>query len=240
MVKKLIIKILAYLGYEVSKINKEGTHLFRIKNFMSSLNTDLVLDVGANIGQFAKSIRKTGYDGEIISFEPLSEVYDKLIKNSINDKKWKVYPKCAIGSSRSEVTINVSKNLFSSSVLNILDEHVNPAPDSKYIDSYLVDQIKLDDLDFDEDFNSVFLKIDVQGYELDVLKGATKLLDKTSLIKVEISYTQLYDNSTNWRSLVDFLNKKDFEIWDVENGFRNPNNYRLLQSDLILVNKKYV
>lgn len=240
MVKKLIIKILAYLGYEVSKINKEGTHLFRIKKFMNLLKTDLVLDVGANIGQFARSIRKTGYDGEIISFEPLSEVYDNLIKNSSNDNKWKIYPKCAIGNSRDEVTINVSKNFFSSSVLNILDEHVNPAPDSKYIDSYIVDQIKLDDLDFDKDFNSIFLKIDVQGYELDVLKGAAKLLDKISLIKVEISYTELYDNSTNWRSLVDFLNKKDFEIWDVENGFRNLNNYRLLQSDLILVNKKFV
>ena len=72
------------------------------------------------------------------------------------------------------------------------------------------------------------------------MKGAAKLLDKISLIKVEISFTELYDNSTNWRSLVDFLNKKDFEIWDVENGFRNLNNYRLLQSDLILVNKKFV
>ena len=59
------------------------------------------------------------------------------------------------------------------------------APDSKYVDSYIVDQIKLDDLDFDKDFNSI-LKIDVQGYELDVLKGATaKLLDKISLIKVK-------------------------------------------------------
>ena len=132
------------------------------------------------------------------------------------------------------------QRIFSSSVLNILDEHINPAPDSKYVDSYIVDQIKLDDLDFDKDFNSIFLKIDVQGYELDVLKGAAKLLDKISLIKVEISFTELYDNSTNWRSLVDFLNKKDFEIWDVENGFRNLNNYRLLQSDLILVNKKFV
>jgi hypothetical protein len=124
-------------------------------------------------------------------------------------------------------------------VLNILDAHVNSASDSKYIDSYLVDQIKLDDIALDENFNSIFLKIDVQGYELDVLKGAIKLLDKISLIKVEISYTQLYENSTNWKSLVDFLNNKGFEIWDVENGFRNPKNYRLLQSDLILVNKKY-
>ena len=239
MVKKLIIKTLAYLGYEVSKVNKEGTHLFRLKKFMGLLNTDLVLDIGANIGQFARDIRKTGYDRKIISFEPLSEVYDELIKNSLNDKKWKVYPKCAVGNSNSAVTINVSKNLFSSSVLNILDAHVNSASDSKYIDSYLVDQIKLDDIALDENFNSIFLKIDVQGYELDVLKGAIKLLDKISLIKVEISYTQLYENSTNWKSLVDFLNNKGFEIWDVENGFRNPKNYRLLQSDLILVNKKY-
>ncbi len=239
MIKKLIIKIFAYLGYEISRVNREGTHLSRIKNFMSLLNTDLVLDVGANKGQFARSIRNTGYVGKIISFEPLSEVYDNLIRNSENDKKWKVYPRCAVGNSNSEISINVSKNFASSSVLNILNEHVNSASDSKYIGSYLVNQIKLDDIDLDEDFNSIFLKIDVQGYELDVLEGAIKLLEKISLIKVEISYTQLYKNGTNWRILVDFLNKNHFEIWDVENGFRNPKNYRLLQSDLILVNKKF-
>ena len=238
MFKKLIVKIFAWSGYEISKINREGSHLSRIKKFIDLLNTNLVLDIGANKGQFARSIRKTGYNGKILSFEPLKEVYDELTINSFKDKKWEVYPRRAVGNSNSEITINVSKNFASSSVLNILDEHVNSASDSKYINSYLVKQIKLDDIELDKNFTSIFLKIDVQGYELDVLKGAEELLDRVSLIKVEVSYTQLYENSTNWRTLIDFLNTKDFEIWDVENGFRNPKNLRLLQSDLVLVNKK--
>lgn len=240
MLKKIFLKIFTFLGYEISRINKEGTHIYRLKKYIDLLNINLVLDVGANKGQFARKVRNIGYEGKILSFEPLNEVYEELMINSLNDKKWDIHPKCAVGNSNSDILINVSKNFASSSVLNILDEHLNSAGDSKYINSYTVNQIKLDDIKIEKDYNSIFLKIDVQGYELDVLKGAEQLLKNVSLIKVEISFTKLYQDSTNWKSLIDFLFQKGFEIWDIENGFRNPNNFKLLQSDIILVNSYYL
>ena len=240
MLKKLILKIINALGYEILKINQEGTHFNRIKKLTDLFKTDLVIDVGANKGQFAQKIRQIGYRGKIISFEPLKEVYSELISNSLRDEKWEIFPMVAVGDSNSKTFINVSENFASSSVLEIQNEHITAAKDSRYIDSYQVNQVKLDDLNFDKDFDSIFLKIDVQGYEFNVLKGAEDLLKQISLIKVEISFTKLYQGTYDWKKLINYLESKGFEIWDFENGFRNPKSSKLLQADVVFVNKKFL
>ena len=191
MIKRLILKIINHLGYETSKINKEGTHFNRIIKLVDLIGIDLVIDVGANKGQFAQKIRQIGYKQKIISFEPLKEVYSELISNSLNDNNWEIYPMVAVGDSNSKIRINVSENLASSSVLEIQNEHIIAEKSSRYIKSYKVDQVRLDDLNFKTGFSSIFLKIDVQGYEFNVLRGAEDLLKKIALLKIEISFTKL-------------------------------------------------
>lgn len=240
MIKRLILKIINHLGYETSKINKEGTHFNRIIKLVDLIGIDLVIDVGANKGQFAQKIRQIGYKQKIISFEPLKEVYSELISNSLNDNNWEIYPMVAVGDSNSKIRINVSENLASSSVLEIQNEHIIAEKSSRYIKSYKVDQVRLDDLNFKTGFSSIFLKIDVQGYEFNVLRGAEDLLKKIALLKIEISFTKLYQGTYDWKKLINFLESKGFEIWDFENGFRNKNNLKLLQADVIFVNNKFL
>ena len=240
MIKKLLLKIINLLGYEISKINKEGTHFNRIIKLVDLIGIDLVIDVGANKGQFAQKIRQIGYKQKIISFEPLKEVYSELISNSLNDNNWEIYPMVAVGDSNSKIRINVSENLASSSVLEIQNEHIIAEKSSRYIKSYKVDQVRLDDLNFKTGFSSIFLKIDVQGYEFNVLRGAEDLLKKIALLKIEISFTKLYQETYDWKKLINFLESKGFEIWDFENGFRNKNNLKLLQADVIFVNNKFL
>ena len=91
------------------------------------------MDVGANDGGFSSAIRAIGYAGRIISFEPLTGPYEKLRRRASGDTHWETI-NCAVGDTAGEVTINVSENAgLSSSVLPMLDTHINAAPNSAYV-----------------------------------------------------------------------------------------------------------
>ena len=126
----LINKILNPVGAQLVKYPYND-----IKRRMSLINyykINKILDVGASIGLYGQTLRKLNFEGKILSFEPLSESYSNLIKNSKNDKNWEVY-NYALGDQNSEIFINIAKNLDSSSILEMLPRHVEGAPNSKYI-----------------------------------------------------------------------------------------------------------
>src|SRR4029079_9735749 len=93
---------------------------------------DLILDVGANTGQFASEIRRVGYTGKIISFEPLSQAYGALLLSSAADSMWEAYPRCALGDHNGEVEINIAGNSVSSSILTMLESHRRASPEFAY------------------------------------------------------------------------------------------------------------
>jgi FkbM family methyltransferase len=107
------------------------------------LGIRIVLDVGANTGQFAKELRLHGYHETIISFEPLSEAHAKLEVAAHSDPLWKIAPRCAVGAKTGSVQINIAANSFSSSLLPMLDSHRDAAPGSRYVGSEQVEMIKL-------------------------------------------------------------------------------------------------
>ena len=92
----------------------------------------------------------------------------------------------------------------------------------KYIESEKVDLSK----------KTLFLKIDTQGYEFQVLKGAEKILKKFEGILVEVSLIELYEGQKNWLEIVEFIQSHGFKLWSVDRGFSNKKNGQTLQLDL--------
>ena len=166
-----------------------------------------IFDVGANEGQFVNELRYYGYKDNIISFEPYSDAHSKLLFNSKKDKKWEVYEPIALGNKNSPNTINISKNSVSSSIFKINKEHVDNAPDSKIVKQQSIIEKKLEDIFFEFDLKDkmLFLKIDTQGYEFEVLKGAEKILNQFQGILVEVSLVELYEGQKSWVEIVDFI-----------------------------------
>ena len=146
VIKKTIKKLFRKLGFDLIRYNSASSQNLRILNFFSIYKIDTVLDVGANIGGFAKEIRESGYKGWIISFEPLSEAYSHLLINSKNDPNWIIAPRMAIGSEEGKKTINVSGNFVSSSILKMTNIHIKGAPESAYIGSEEIYINKLDNI----------------------------------------------------------------------------------------------
>lgn len=194
---------------------------------------DLVLDVGANIGQFASEIRRCGYVGRTVLFEPLSQAHGELLQSRANDPLWEIYPRCALGDHNGEVKINIAGNSYSSSILPMLESHRSAAPESAYQGNELV-PIKTLDAVFGQclkDARAVFLKIDTQGFEWQVLDGARDTLPHIKGILVELSLVPLYEGQHLWREVIGRLEAEGFTLWALQPGFSDQASGRTLQID---------
>lgn len=231
--KKFIKFLLKNLGlrlrhYEIPAYSKN----------INQLGATIVLDIGANSGQFGNSLREHGYRGKIVSFEPTKAAYEKLLKTSSSDGSWIVHPRAALGSEIGSIKINVSgNNALSSSILEMKSTHIESSPNSIYISKENADLITLDSV-FDkyvENNDVVFLKMDVQGYEDQVLIGAKSSIKKIAGIKLELSLASLYEDDKLYNFYFSKLEALGFEIFDLNPEHRHPTTGRLLQFDAIFI-----
>ena len=220
-------------GFELSRFSVEQSENARFISMLSTHNVNLIFDIGANAGQFGVLLRKIGFDGKIISFEPLSDAREILLNISKNDPLWQIALQTAIGEENGEIEIQIAGNSHSSSVLDMLDTHVRAAPDSKYIGKEKVALRTLDSIAPDYmDSNSIaFIKIDTQGYETQVMNGAKKLMSQIVGLQVEISLVPLYKGQCLFDEMLKKLKNDGFELWSISSVFSDPNTAQLLQVD---------
>jgi FkbM family methyltransferase len=178
-------------------------------------------------------LREYGYRGRIVSFEPLSAAREILLKASSGDPLWEVAPRAAIGSEDGEIEIHVAGNLASSSVLDMMEVHLKNAPRTKYVGVEKVPLRRLDavGLEYIRSDSVLLIKIDTQGYEDKVLKGATELLKVAVGVHLEMSMVQLYQGQPLFDSLIPDLKERGFEMWDWNPQFFDHQSGRLLQGD---------
>lgn len=194
---------------------------------------DLILDVGANQGQFASEIRRGGYTGNIVSFEPLSSAHGELLQTRGGDAKWDVYPRCALGDHDGEVEINIAGNSLSSSILPMMESHRSAAPESAYQGKEVVPVKTLDTVagQYLKSSHAPFLKIDTQGFEWQVLDGARVTLPQVRGVLLELSLVPLYEGQHLWLELMKRLEAEGFVLWAFEPVFSDPLDGRTLQVD---------
>lgn len=234
MLKKSIKKLARKLGFELNRYNLNTSEVALIKHLLNYHHIDLVLDIGANCGQYAGFLRESSYAGRIVSFEPLSMAYAQLLAFSEKDPLWDVAPRTAIGDREGEITINIAGNSQSSSVLQMLDAHVQAAPESAYSGSETVKLSRLDIIAkqyIKSDSCSIFLKIDVQGFERQVIEGATKILPLIEGIQLEMSLVPLYKDQLLFEEMLKFLHQIGYELHAILPGFTDPQTGRMLQMD---------
>lgn len=222
-----------HLGVELNRYDPAQSQTARMARLLECHGIDLVLDVGASFGGYGRWLRGAGYRGDIVSFEPLTDAYTELCRVAAADARWHVAPRMAIGARNGEVVINVAGNSVSSSLRPMHDAHARAAPQSRYVGSERVPLRRLDTVARGalEPDRAVLLKIDTQGYEMEVLQGAAGLLGQVRGVQVELSLTPLYDGQTLYREIIDWLAGHRFHLWNVVPGFLDVATGRLLQFD---------
>lgn len=197
---------------------------------------DTVIDVGANAGQYGLSLRAAGYQGRLVSFEPLSEALTALGAVTELDPLWECH-RLALGASPATVNLNVSRDLQASSVLPMEDRHVRHCPASEYVGIETVIMSRLDSLCdlLPRDATRIHLKLDVQGYELRVLEGSADLLPRVATVEAEMSLVPLYRGGPLYRELIDDLDARGFLLASVEGITEEPDTGHMLQMDGLFV-----
>jgi FkbM family methyltransferase len=149
-----------------------------------------------------------------------------------NDSAWEVF-NLGLGSSQQELTINVSENLASSSFLSVTALSTQAEPLSQFSGTQKVNVVRLDHFlkERINNFENVFLKIDVQGFELEVLKGAEGILKNVKAIQLEMSFVPLYVDGPLYSDILFWIERNGFEVYSIIPGFRNLESGQLLQAD---------
>ena len=211
--KKVLDTLFHPLGLNVERYFGKELALKSLVKVAQQNSIDLLLDVGANTGQFSLKMIEAGFDKQVISFEPLSSAYPVLLKNVQHYPNWKAFDRCAIGDADGEIEINISLNSHSSSILQVNKEHTDAAPSAAFVDKEKVAIRKLDSIStaFDP-FKKILLKIDTQGFEKNVLAGAERLIEqKVKIIQLEMSLLPLYEGVIPFEEMVSYLNRLNFK-----------------------------
>jgi FkbM family methyltransferase len=210
-------------------------HLSRL---LPLLRPNCVLDVGAYEGEYARELRDVGYSARIVSFEPVVATFERLERAAANDPSW-IVRRLALGAEESTGEINVTAVSHSSSFLEPSTLGFEVAPGVFDLDHRERVDVTTVDSVFEEcvaglDDRRVFLKIDTQGWDLEVLRGAESSLDRIQGIQVELSFIPLYEGSTSYLDALATLRDLGF----TPSGFfpvLSNSRLELVEADCILV-----
>lgn len=193
---------------------------------------DVVLDVGAHAGEYARSLRRNGYAGRIVSFEPMATAFEALRVHAQADPAWEAV-QVGLGEREEEATIHVARNPQCSSLLAPLPRYLDADASAALVD---IEGVHLQPLDavfrqYVREGERAFLKLDVQGYERHVLDGAWQSLPRIAGVQLELSLVPLYDGGPVLEEMLAYLAERGFTLMSIEPTSSHPTTGQQIQVD---------
>ena len=183
---------------------------------------DLVFDVGANVGGWARQLRERGYDGRIVSIEPGSRQFAALSQAASSDPKWEAI-RAGVGDVDEVRRFHVSSDLVSSSFLDVTERF---SATHTQVDVTTTEDVEVCRLDRfagrAESDSRVWVKLDVEGYELRAIAGAHDLLSNTSVVDIEMTTARFYEGEPLFYEVAPALYELGFELIAVASAVTAP------------------
>jgi len=206
---------------------EEYIHLRRVR-VLAAHGVDLVLDVGANTGQYVGNLRREGYTGRIVSFEPVSAAFTALAQSAASDPAWDVH-QWAIGDRDGALEIHTYEDSRHNSGLA-------PAPGRPMPPSLGVETVSVKPLDALRDAvwsaaDRIALKLDVEGFEREALAGATALLEHALVVEVELSTVALHEGQALLPEVASYLYDRGFRLTSLRPIWTDPGSGALVEAD---------
>lgn len=197
----------------------------------------VVLDIGAHKGEYGGYLRRAGWDGRIVSFEPQSAVRAILEARAAADGNWAVAPRMAIGDTDGDIRFNISAETDMSSALPLADSAMAFTPTSAMVGQETVALNRLATV-FDDHVTAddrVFVKVDTQGFESAVLDGAAPVMDRIAGWQLEMSVEKIYEGEADWRVMLDRMEALGYAAHLFIPGYFSRHIARQLQLDGVFI-----
>lgn len=220
---------LQHLGLRLTRVQSAADK--RRALLMARRNIGLVVDVGANAGQYALHLRKAGFRGLIHSYEPLPEAFKELSSRCRRDPAWRAF-QLAVTEHGEPVKLRVSENDEASSILE-MGRRLEGGREFHIVSTIEVGSTTLDAILEAAPRCPTMLKIDTQGYEDRVLAGGARRLGTVELLEIELSLFEVYRGQKLWREMDAVLLAAGFELASLVEGFQDERTGELLQVDAI-------
>lgn len=188
---------------------------------LKNYGVDCVLDVGANVGQYASSLRRFGYEGHIVSFEPVPEFAAKLMQQSVADEKWHVIP-AALATYDGQIEMRVQATFtsaltkssdFGTETFKTLKKHEQD--ELRTVSVHRLDSILgeiLEFIGFEDEINRIYLKMDTQGFDLEAFRGVGKYMDLIVALQSELAVKKIYEGMPAMTEAMTEFQKAGFDI----------------------------
>lgn len=237
MTLSLVQRLVRGCGYDLTPRRKAKLLESQLVAVLQHFEIDCVIDVGANVGQYARQLREWGYRGRIVSFEPLAQAHAALSRAARDDAEWTVASLMAIGAQDGEAQIEVSAESDMSSLLAQNETLRRISPSSAVAARVTVPVHRLDTIahDYVSESERIFLKVDTQGYEAQVLAGAPRLLRRLLGVQLEMALVPCYEGERDYRELLDTMDAQGFAPYLFIPGYFERKLARQLQIDGVFI-----
>ena len=230
------------LGYDIEKFNKQVTVETHLRSLLPRLGIDLVLDVGANTGQHATLLRRIGYRGDIISFEPAAAAHQALSRTAAGDPRWHV-EQLGLGAAPATAELHVA----GASVFNSLHTHSAAGLEAfgGSLASSATEQVQV--LRLDDylgrrvpDFASrrVFLKMDTQGHDRHVFEGAGDYRGRFAGLQSEISVIPIYEDVPDYLDMLTLYRGFGYEVTGLYAIHRQRDSSHVIEFDCVMAPRR--
>ncbi|MEC5387078.1 FkbM family methyltransferase [Uliginosibacterium sp. H3] len=243
--KQIVTQLAHRMGYEIVPAwRMRGLSFSRhLASLFEQYRVDTVIDVGANVGQYHDFIRaEVDFHGPILSYEPQPDCFGRLTERVTQDKHWQVR-NLALGTEPGELSLNIMNDSQFSSFL---------APEHGVIGDFVemnqvrqVVKVPVARLDDDLSLPAVqsmtpgrlYLKLDTQGFDLAVLRGAMQTLTRTVALQTELSIKPVYQGMTDYRQMIDELENMGFELSSMF-PISHDADLGLIEADGVFINRR--
>ena len=226
-------------------VDRRKLHIFlenqSLRKLFETIEVEVLLDVGANAGQYGKATRSAGYSGRLISFEPLPDLARSMKYEARNDHSWEIRNEAVIPTHQESIKFKRMKSSQMSSFKPPKESSVEAVNEiNQVIEEIEVKTTTLPAVLSELGSTSkIMLKLDTQGLDGELLRANEGLLERFSVIQVELSFEAIYEGSDDWKMVVDLLEKQGFFIAAIF-----PNNAghfpRLIEQDALFVNERLI